>query len=377
MTIIYRNNDPVSGRWTGIGTNLSAFQGDSNLFEIISRITALESGAGFNVGISYITQDPSTGAFTFHMTDHTVQGPFPVPLSTLHPVTWMPSTALSVNDTFDENGVLYLVIYPHITQSSFSPSANDGAGHNYYAPLLTLPGNSLPAGGAVGQVLKKTSTSDFSVAFGDALPTGGTTAQILTKNSNTNQDVSWKNPAGVSAPPPSPGGAPGQVLATLDGTSTNTEWVYQTSGVAAPPPSPAGVAGQVLATVDGTADNTEWLVVQAHDPQLFSNIPQNLQLSDYITILTDGEKHIFHPAVDTTARTWTIDSNANVAYPIGTAITFVNQNGAGIITIAITSDIMRLAGAGTTGSRTLAANGVATALKITTTEWLISGTGLT
>jgi hypothetical protein len=38
---------------------------------------------------------------------------------------------------------------------------------------------------------------------------------------------------------------------------------------------------------------------------------------------------------------------------------------------------MRLAGAGTTGSRTLAANGVATAIKITSTEWIISGTGLT
>jgi len=38
---------------------------------------------------------------------------------------------------------------------------------------------------------------------------------------------------------------------------------------------------------------------------------------------------------------------------------------------------MRLAGAGTTGNRTLAANGVATAIKITSTEWIISGTGLT
>ena len=76
-------------------------------------------------------------------------------------------------------------------------------------------------------------------------------------------------------------------------------------------------------------------------------------------------------------RTFTIDSNANVAYPIGTAITFVNQNSAGVVTIAITSDTMRLAGAGTTGSRTLSANGVATAIKVTSTEWIISGTGLT
>jgi hypothetical protein len=65
-----------------------------------------------------------------------------------------------------------------------------------------------------------------------------------------------------------------------------------------------------------------------------------------------------------------------VAFPIGTAITFVNQNGAGTITIAITTDTMRLAGTGGTGSRTLAANGTATALKITATEWIISGVNL-
>ena len=94
-------------------------------------------------------------------------------------------------------------------------------------------------------------------------------------------------------------------------------------------------------------------------------------------MLSDSGKHIFHPSADTTARTYTIPANASVAYPIGTAITFVNQNGAGTLTIAITTDTMRLAGAGTTGNRTLAANGIATALKVTSTEWIISGTGLT
>jgi hypothetical protein len=116
---------------------------------------------------------------------------------------------------------------------------------------------------------------------------------------------------------------------------------------------------------------------QAADAQLFSNIPQNSKSAAYTTVLTDGQKHIFHPSADVTARTFTIDSNANVAYPLGTAITFVNQNGAGVVTIAITTDTMRLAGAGTTGNRTLAANGIATAIKIDTTEWIISGTGLT
>jgi hypothetical protein len=109
----------------------------------------------------------------------------------------------------------------------------------------------------------------------------------------------------------------------------------------------------------------------------FLNIPQNSQSAAYTLVLGDAGKHILHPSADTTARTFTIPANGSVAFPVGTAITFVNQNSAGTVTIAITTDTMRLAGAGTTGSRTLAANGVATAIKITSTEWIISGTGLT
>lgn len=109
----------------------------------------------------------------------------------------------------------------------------------------------------------------------------------------------------------------------------------------------------------------------------FKTIPQNSQSAAYTLVLADSGKHILHPSADTTARTMTIPANSSVAYPIGTALTFVNQASAGVMTIAITTDTMRLAGAGTTGSRTLAANGIATALKVTSTEWIISGTGLT
>jgi hypothetical protein len=107
------------------------------------------------------------------------------------------------------------------------------------------------------------------------------------------------------------------------------------------------------------------------------HLAQNSQSAAYTLVLADANTQIFHPSADTTARTWTIPANASVAFPVGTFITFVNQNAAGVLTIAITTDTMRLAGAGTTGSRTLAANGVATAIKVTSTEWIISGTGLT
>lgn len=121
-------------------------------------------------------------------------------------------------------------------------------------------------------------------------------------------------------------------------------------------------------------DGTDWVVLSVAG---IAGIPQNIRSAAYTTVLADANTHILHPSADTTARIFTIDSNANVAYPIGTAITFVNQNAGGVVTIAITTDTMRLAGAGTTGSRTLAANGIATAIKLTSTEWIISGTGLT
>ena len=107
----------------------------------------------------------------------------------------------------------------------------------------------------------------------------------------------------------------------------------------------------------------------------FRNIPQNSQSTAYTTVAADAGKHILHPLADNNPRTFTIDSNANVAYPIGTAITFINE--INTVTIAITSDTMKFVGAGSTGSRTLAANGIATAVKTDTTTWWISGTNLT
>lgn len=108
----------------------------------------------------------------------------------------------------------------------------------------------------------------------------------------------------------------------------------------------------------------------------YKNIPQRSSSANTTTVAGDAAGHLLHPSSDANARTFTIDSNANVPYPIGTAITFVNRTSQ-VLSIAITSDTILLAGTGTTGTRSLAQYGVATALKIGTTEWIISGTGLT
>ena len=78
----------------------------------------------------------------------------------------------------------------------------------------------------------------------------------------------------------------------------------------------------------------------------------------------------------TTSRTVTIPANSSVPFEIGTSIVFISGTGA-TTTIAITSDTLVLAGTGTTGSRTLAAHGMATAVKVAATTWYISGNGLT
>ena len=138
------------------------------------------------------------------------------------------------------------------------------------------------------------------------------------------------------------------------------------------------VAADIIAIVDDSVTTTKKQTITELNTALNGiGIPQNSKSTAYTTVLSDAGKHILHPSADTTARIFTIDSNANVAYPVGTVITFVNQDSAGVVTIAITTDTMRLAGPGTTGSRTLAANGMATALKLVATEWIISGTGLT
>ena len=111
----------------------------------------------------------------------------------------------------------------------------------------------------------------------------------------------------------------------------------------------------------------------------FLVVPQNAQTGSYTLVLADAGKHIYH-ASGAGAATYTIPAASSVAYPIGTAITFINLS-ATSISIAITTDTMYLSSAGTTGTRTLAQYGSATAIKVSGLSssgiWVISGSGLT
>lgn len=108
----------------------------------------------------------------------------------------------------------------------------------------------------------------------------------------------------------------------------------------------------------------------------FRGVPQNSQSGNYTIVAADAGKHVIHPSGAGSGDTFTLPANSSVAFEIGTAITFVNMD-SNALSIAITTDTLNLAGPGTTGTRSLAQYGIATALKVGSTTWLISGTNLT
>lgn len=105
----------------------------------------------------------------------------------------------------------------------------------------------------------------------------------------------------------------------------------------------------------------------------YRGVPQTSPGTSYTGVLQDAGKHIAMPS----GNTFYIPANGSVAYPVGTTITIFNYSTSGNVTIAINSDTLYWANtAGTTGSRTLAPMGLATAMKFNPTQWVISGVGL-
>jgi hypothetical protein len=218
-------------------------------------------------------------------------------------------------------------------------------------------------GGAVNLAGPNTAaTTTFVLPAAD-----GTTGQFL--QTNGSGTLSFASPSGQTYP--------GAGIANSTGSAWGTSYTTTGSGtVVALATSPSFTTPVLGTPTSGTLSNC---TVDGTDSVGFRNIPQNAQTGSYTMVLADSGKHIYH-ASGAGAATYTIPAASSVAYPIGTAITFINLSSTSI-SIAITTDTMYLSSAGTTGTRTLAQYGSATAIKVSGVSssgiWVISGSGLT
>lgn len=105
----------------------------------------------------------------------------------------------------------------------------------------------------------------------------------------------------------------------------------------------------------------------------YLDAPQNVQSGAYQLVLADRGKHIY--SANAAGQSIVIPTNSATAFPIGSVIAIIND-GAGAITISAPGVILKQAGSGSAGTRTLAANGQATLLKVGADRWFISGAGV-
>jgi hypothetical protein len=106
----------------------------------------------------------------------------------------------------------------------------------------------------------------------------------------------------------------------------------------------------------------------------FLAVPQKtITTTSYNVVLADAGTQLY---TATGGVAWTIPANSAVAFPVGTALTFVNKSSVPC-GITIATDTMHQVISGLTGIRTLGAFGIATAVKVAPTIWMISGANLT
>lgn len=206
--------------------------------------------------------------------------------------------------------------------------------------------------------------ADVVTASGHANAAAANTAQTALDRIATGADVVTSNASVSAAQLAASNAAISQSNAALSATSASLSAVEAAASAAAVTSIIAG---------DGLIRTGDTFSV---DLGYVNGVPQNSQSSDYTAVLSDAGKHLFHPAADTAARTYTIPANASVAFEVGTELTFVNQQGAGLVTIDINADTLRAESDGAAGSFTLAANKIAKVLKIAPTEWMLSGSAL-
>lgn len=148
-------------------------------------------------------------------------------------------------------------------------------------------------------------------------------------------------------------------------------------------PELAAIAAAIQSKLDATALATEVgtqsITVATNSPTAstlgFRGIPVISQSANYTAVLSDMGKMLLHPSGGGAGDTFTIPANSAVPMNVGATLSFVNLD-SNALSISINTDTLTLLGTGSGGTRSLAQYGMATAIKVTTTQWIITGVNL-
>jgi hypothetical protein len=105
----------------------------------------------------------------------------------------------------------------------------------------------------------------------------------------------------------------------------------------------------------------------------YRDVPQ-VTAGNVTLALTDAGKHYLDTSL--APLTITIPTNANVAFEIGTVVSFINQSTGNLTITAPTGGNLWLAGNATSANRTVTTYGAATIMKVGTDNWFINGNGV-
>ncbi len=330
-----------------------------------SVLTGAVSGAGFvtavNALISGGSYDPAAVAITGGTINGTVIGG-----TTRAAIS---GTTVNANSTVTGTQLISSVSTgtAPLSVTSTTPVANLSIGGNAATATLATTATAATsattatnvAGGAAGSIPYQTGSGATSLlATASGVLVGGATPSYSTAPTLTGTNFSG-TAASLTA-----GSATAATTATNLAGGAAGSVPYQ-SGSGATTLLAAGTDGQVLSLASGVPAWTNT-----------PGIAQNAKTANYTTVLLDAQKQIYYSG-STGSQTLTIPANGTVAYPIGTTLTFINMASVSV-SLALTTDTWYWSPTGsTTATRTLAQYGIATAVKMTSTTWMLSGQGLT
>ncbi len=347
------------------------------------------NGTGTSVGINVGAGKVAAVAGTLNVTG-AVSGGIVAPLAspTFTGTVGLPSTTSIGPVSSTEIG--YLDGVTSNLQTQLDAKLAITAAASTYAPLadptftgtVTLPSTTSIGGVSAAEIVYLDGVTsnvqtqlDGKAGLASPAFTGTPTAPTATTGTNTTQvaTTAFVQQTAFNNTLPSQTGNAGKYV-TTDGTNASWETitipaqVYPSAGVAISTGSAwaasvaPGTSGNVL-----TSNGTSWTSTAL--PSSAVNYPQNSQSADYTLVLGDAGKQIFHPASDTTVRTYTIPANSSVAFPIGAVVLFTVENFGTAVNVAINSDTL-VNGDGILGTQVVPPNNTLVCIKVTATKWM-------